>query len=125
MDLIRIIFACFGTFANTIYSHHSLHIRFKIFAQIRIKIFDLMQIHVAANFLLQFFHTGEYLLQNIRLKANIRKTLSEFHIQANICLQIFAYKCIFESKYSHISEYSLHIASNYLEKPFKSLHGLN
>jgi hypothetical protein len=43
MDLIRFIFACFGIFENIIYSHHLLHIRFKLFAQIRIQIFDLMQ----------------------------------------------------------------------------------
>jgi hypothetical protein len=43
MDLFRFISAAFGIFANTIYSHHSLQIRFKIFAQIRIKIFNLLQ----------------------------------------------------------------------------------
>ena len=55
---------------------------FKIFAQIRIQKFDLMQkIHVAtsirfrANIRLRYSHTGEYLLQNIRIEANIRKTL--------------------------------------------------
>jgi hypothetical protein len=37
MDFIRFIFACFDIFANTIYSHHSHHIRFKIFAQNRIQ----------------------------------------------------------------------------------------
>jgi hypothetical protein len=64
-------------------------------------------------------HTGEYLLQNIRLEAKIYKTLSEFHIQANIRLQIFAYKRmlaykrIFTYKYLHTNKYSLHIASNY------------
>jgi hypothetical protein len=34
MDLIRFIFACFGIFTNTIYSHHLLHFRFKVFTQI-------------------------------------------------------------------------------------------
>jgi hypothetical protein len=38
---------------------------------------------------------SEYLLQNIHLKVNIRKTLSKFHIQTNICWQIFAYQQIF------------------------------
>ncbi len=38
-----------------------------------------------------FSHTSEYLLQNSRFEATIRKYLSEFHIQANIRLQIFAY----------------------------------
>jgi len=54
------------------YSHNSLHITFKILAQIRIQIFDLMQkIHVAtnipfrANIPLRFSHTGEY-LQNFK-----------------------------------------------------------
>jgi len=48
----------------------ALHILFKIFAQINTQIFE---IHVAANVrfrantLLRFSHTGEYLLQNIRL----------------------------------------------------------
>jgi hypothetical protein len=63
------------------------------------------KLHVAANIrfraniYLRFSHTGKYFLQNIRLEANIRKTLSKFHIQANIA-----------SKYSHTSKYSLHIA---------------
>jgi hypothetical protein len=84
MDPIRLIFACFSIFSNTTFSHHSLHIRFKIFAQIRLQIFGLIKkIHVAANIRfranirLRFSHTGKYLLQNIRFKANIRKTLSE------------------------------------------------
>ncbi len=84
MSLIRFIFACFGIFANRIYSHHLLQIRFKIFAQIRTQIFDLMQNKYIP-------HTGDYSFQDIRLKANIRKSLSKFHIQANIRLQIFAY----------------------------------
>jgi hypothetical protein len=82
--------------------HHSIHLHFKIFSQIRIQLFDLMQkIHVAANICfranirLQFSHTGEYLLQNIGLEANVHKTLSKFHIKANIRLQMFAYKRIF------------------------------
>jgi hypothetical protein len=79
MDLIRLIFACFGIFANIIYLHHSLHTRFGIFAQIRIPIFDFMQkIHVAAN---------------IRFRANI-------------CLRFFSSWRIFASKYSFRSEYS-------------------
>jgi hypothetical protein len=60
-------------------------------------------------------YTGAYLLQNISLEANICKTLSDFHIQANIPFDIFAYKRIFASTYSHTREYSLHTASNYLE----------
>jgi hypothetical protein len=46
----------------------------------------MQKIHVAANIRLTFSHTGEYLLQNIHLEGNIRKTVSEFHIQENICL---------------------------------------
>jgi hypothetical protein len=103
MDRVHFIFACLGIFANIIYLHHLLHIRFKIFAQIRIQIFDLMlKIHVAANMCFRanirlFSPTGEYLLQNICLEANICKTLSKSHIQANIHLQIFTHST---SKYS-------------------------
>jgi hypothetical protein len=49
--------------------------------------FDAANIHFT-NFHLRFSHTGTYLLQNIRLEANIRETLSEFHIKANICCSI-------------------------------------
>jgi hypothetical protein len=75
-------------------------IRFKIFARIRIQLFDLMQ-------------------KQIHVATNIRKTFSEFHIQANIRLQIFAYKKILACKYLHTSKYSLHIAiaSNYIGRP--------
>ncbi len=59
-----------------------------------------------------------------RLEANVRKTLSEFHIQANIRLQIFANKRIFACKYSHTTEFSFCIASNYKGQPFTIL-GLN
>jgi hypothetical protein len=83
----------------------------QILAQIRTQMFDLIQkIHVAANFhfgakiRLRFSHTGEYLLKNICLEKNIRKTSSElkrifsclYRIKANIRLQIFAYRGIFE-----------------------------
>jgi hypothetical protein len=56
----------------------------------------MQKMHVAvnirfrANIRLRFSRAGEYLLQNIHLKTNISKILREFHIQANICLQIFA-----------------------------------
>ncbi len=43
------IFACFGIFANTISLHHSLHIRFKIFAQICIPIFDIYSLIFSSN----------------------------------------------------------------------------
>ena len=68
------------------------------------------KIHVAvnlcfrANIHLICSHTGKFLVQNIRkLYAN------------------FTFKQIFACKYLHTSEYSLHIASNYLRKPFSSL----
>jgi hypothetical protein len=38
----------------------------------------MQKIHVAANIRLRFSQTGENLLQNIRLEANIRQTSSEF-----------------------------------------------
>jgi hypothetical protein len=50
------------------------------------------------------------LLQNIRFEANIRKTLSKFHIQANIHLQKFPHKRKFAGKYWHTSKYSPLIA---------------
>jgi len=59
------------------YGSSSLHIRmFSVYSQTSLQ-------------------TGEYLLQNICLEANIRKTLSKFNIQANIRLQIFAYQRMF------------------------------
>jgi hypothetical protein len=79
MDLICFIFACFGIFAKTNYSHHSLHTRFKIFAQIRIQIYDLMQKNTCCN---------EYLLQ------------SEYS------LKIFSYWRIFPARYSFRNKYS-------------------
>jgi hypothetical protein len=57
-----------------------------------------------SNIRFTFSHTGKYLLQNIRFETNNHKTLSKFHIQANICLQIFAMYYFnyiyFTSKYS-------------------------
>ena len=88
MDLIHFISACFGIFANTIYLHHSLHICFKIFAQIRIQKFDLMQNKYIFSYWRIFASKYSY-------RSDYSKTLSEFHIQANICLQIFAYQQIF------------------------------
>jgi hypothetical protein len=68
--------------------------------------FDAEQIHVEANtaskqiFASHVLILAKYLLQNIRFETNNHKTLSKFHIQANICLQIYAYKGIFTCKYS-------------------------
>ncbi len=62
------IWILFASFSHVlVYSHHLLHIRFKIFARICIQIFDSMQkIYVAANILLilacQYSHTSEYSL---------------------------------------------------------------
>jgi hypothetical protein len=76
----------------------------------------MQKIHVEANILFRgnirftCSHTGEYLLQNIRFEANIRKTLSKFHSQADIQLQKFPYKRKFAGKYSHTSKYSPLIA---------------
>jgi hypothetical protein len=39
-----------------------------------------------------FLITGEYMLESIKLEANVDKTLSEFRIQAKIHKQIFAYQ---------------------------------
>jgi hypothetical protein len=82
IDLIRFIFACFGIFANTIYSHHSLHIRFNIFAQICMQIFIFSYWRIfASKYSLwseysqnckRISHTSEYSLENIRILANIR-----------------------------------------------------
>jgi hypothetical protein len=93
-------------FIHIIRSYLLPNIRTNLHANIR---FDAKMIHVEANIrfraniLFIFSRTSEYLLQNIGFEANFCKTLSEFHIQANICLQIFAYKGIFASKYSHSS----------------------
>jgi hypothetical protein len=94
-------------------------IRSKIFPQICIQS-DAKQINVEvnicfrANICFTFSHTGKYLLQNISFEANIYT--SEFHIQSNNCLQLFANKQISACKYSHSSKYSLFIASNYIGK---------
>ncbi len=91
------------TFAS--YSHVSVHtqtpfiwiIRF-IFASKYSQKFSynysiwFEQIHVEAiirfraNICFIFSYTNKYSLQNIRFGANICKTSSKFHIQANICL---------------------------------------
>ncbi len=111
MDLIRFIFACFCIFANTIYSHHSLHIRFKIFAQIRKQMFDLMQNNTrCSEYSLMIFSYWRIFASKYSPRSNYPRNLSEFHIQR-----------IFACKYSHTSEYPLRIASNYLAKPFTSL----
>ncbi len=91
MYFVRFIFICFCIFANTTYSHNSLH-RTDSHTNIR---FDAKNtccnnIRFRANIHLTFSHTGEYLLENIHLEDNIYKTVSEFSlanisIPANIC----------------------------------------
>ncbi len=71
----------------------------------------VLSLNMGANIRFTFSHTCEYLLRNIRFQANIRKTSSKFYIQANIHLQIFAYKRTLACKYSHTSEYLLRKAS--------------
>jgi hypothetical protein len=96
MDLIRFIFACFGIFANTIYSNHSLqNIRRDSHTNIR---FD------AKLYSLKIFLYCRIFASKYSLRSEIRTTFCEFHIQANIRIQ-----------------YSLRIASNYLGKSFTSL----
>jgi hypothetical protein len=73
--------------------HHSLHICFK---NIRKNSHTNIQLDGKTN---AFSHIGEFLLQNIRFEANIRKSLSEFHIQANSRLKIFAFQQQFACKY--------------------------
>jgi hypothetical protein len=95
------MFRCIG---NIIYSLIRF-VRFKVFAEIRMLIFDLTQnkymlkrknIYVSERiFALTLFHTSEYSLQIIRFEEIIHKNLSKFHRQANIRSQIFAYKQIF------------------------------
>jgi len=107
------------------YRSYSLHIQnIRTDSQTNIR-FDaknvVANVRFTANICFRFFHAGQYVFQNIGLEVNIHKTLSRFHIQANICLQIFAYKWIFACKYSHTKEYLLHIASNYWGQPFTSL----
>ncbi len=79
MYLIRFILACFSTFADPIYSHHLLHIRFKIFAQIHICI---------------FVHQIKYLYYR------------KYSLQSEYSLKIVSYWRIFASKYSFRSKYS-------------------
>jgi hypothetical protein len=88
MDLICFIFACFCVFANTIYSHHSLHVRFKIFAKVRMQIF-----------------ASKYSFWSNYSQNSKRISHSSEHSLAN-----FTYKRMFACKYLHTSQYSLSIA---------------
>jgi hypothetical protein len=75
----RFIFGCFGIFANTIYSHYSLHIRFKTFAKIRIQIFDLMQSK-------HIFSYWRIFASKYSFWRELRQSLREFNILENIRL---------------------------------------
>jgi hypothetical protein len=93
----------FRCIATTIYSHHSLYIRFKIFAQIRIQIFDLMQKYMLQRIFAseQIFASDVLILANICFKICVKKRIFE-----KLCAN-FTFKRIFAYKYSHTSEYSL------------------
>ncbi len=95
-------------------------IRFKIFGQICIQIFDMMQKNTCCSeYLLKIFWYWRIFASKYLFRSEYLQNC-EFHIKAYIRLQIFAYWQIFACKYSHTSKYSLRIASNYLEKPFTS-----
>ncbi len=82
---------CFGIFANTFYSHHSLIFASKYshkFANIYSIWCKTNQIFASKRIFSSTSHTGKYSLQNICFEENIC-------IPANICLQIFADKRIF------------------------------
>jgi hypothetical protein len=72
----------FASFA----SHSLQNIRINSHTNIQ---FDAKQIHVEANICFRgnirftFSHSGKYSLQNICFEADIPKTSSKFHIQAN------------------------------------------
>jgi hypothetical protein len=108
MDLTRFIFTCFNIFADTTYSHHSIHIRFKIFSKIRIQIFDLMQNYKCRNKYSseQIFSSHILLLANIRFKIFILKRICAYK-RIFTYKQIFAYKRISACKYFHTSKDSL------------------
>ena len=66
---------------------------FKIFAQIYIQIFDLMQneyiICSEVNICLTFFHTGKYSHQNIRFEEILRK----ISLSSEFLLEAFQFPC--------------------------------
>ncbi len=84
------LFASFVFIFASKYSHRFAY-KYSIWCKKHVAVYICFR----ANIRWRFSHTGENLLKNIRLAANIRKTLSEFYIQANIHLQIFAYQQIF------------------------------
>ncbi len=74
------------------YSHHSLHVRFKIFAQMHTNIrFDAKNTCCS-----EFSLTSKYSLKIFSYWQIFAKLYAKFHIQVKICLQV-----------SHICEYLL------------------
>jgi hypothetical protein len=89
----------YTVFSNSIYSHHSLQIHVKIFAQIRIQIFDLM-LRIAccskeSQRILRFSYTGKYFASKYSFRSEYSQKFKRFHIEVNICSQIFTYQQIF------------------------------
>jgi hypothetical protein len=129
MYLICFIFACYGIFANAIYWHQSLHIRFKIFAQIRIQIFNFMHNKYVLKrifaseriFALYFLILASICFKIFVLKRIFKKLQANFTFKQKFACKIFAFKRIFTCKCSHNTKYSLRIASNYIGKHFTSL----
>jgi len=127
---IRFIFTCFGIFANTISSHHSLHTRSKIFAHIRIQIFDLMQKNTCCSeyslqneYSLKIFLYWRIFASKYSFRSEYSRNFKRISHSSKFSLINIRMQQIFACKYSHTSECSLRtcIASNYLEKSFTSL----
>ncbi len=124
MDLIRLILACFGIFAYTIYSHHSLILA----SNIRTNLHKNIQFDANKYMLKEYSLQREYVLQHFLILTKFAK--KNIHFDANIykISTNFTFKRIFACKYLHTSKYLLaniciqaNIASNYLGKPFTSL----
>jgi hypothetical protein len=103
MDLIRFIFACFGIFANTIYSHHSFLFASKYSQKFEYKYSICCKTHtflILANICFKIFVLKQIIA---KLKAN------------------FTLKRKFDGKNSHTRKFSLRIASNDKGKPLTIL----
>jgi hypothetical protein len=120
MDQIRFIFACFGTFAKTVYSHHWLHIRFKMFEKVLMQIFIVSYWRIFAS---KYSLGSEYSQNFERISRSSEYWLANIHIQVNIRLQIFAtygFK-LYRKGFTRLRpqlifvfwKYSLHFASKY------------
>ncbi len=100
---IWILFTCFGIFANTIYSHHSL----KKFTKIHIQILDLMQ----NKYMLKRIFASEQILASIFSYLRIFTSKYLFWSEYSQNLEKFPLKWIFACKFLHTSKYLLCIAS--------------